>query len=83
MSISLNGDLPYPSPSPNILGWTLKRVPRFESGWDWGPGLPLFQLTNGFDSLTIRAQSPVEALAIVMVEAWPPRSIGRYNWEYA
>jgi hypothetical protein len=53
-------------------------------GWCWGqPNRPLYHLTDGIDSCTIRAASPVEALAIIMVEAWPPHLVRRYNWEYS
>lgn len=68
-------------------GWKMARIWLTESGaavggWQWGPGLPLWWLTNGYDSLTVRAASPVEAIAIVSADGWPPYRTGRYNWEY-
>jgi hypothetical protein len=69
-------------------GWAMTRVDLDASGrdvfgWVWGPGEPLWYVTDGAESLTIRAPSPVAAIALVMTEAWPPKLLRRYNWEYA
>jgi hypothetical protein len=69
-------------------GWVLRRVALDPDGvdrhgWRWGPGEPLWHLSDGVDSLTVRSPSPVAAIALVTVEAWPPRLLRRYNWEYA
>lgn len=66
--------------------WWMGRIIVLEngcdtSGWKLGRGLPIFHLTNGYDSLTIRARSPIEALAIIHADGWPPKRTGRYNWE--
>lgn len=68
-------------------GWVMRRVwlderGRDAAGWPWGTGEPLWHITDGIDSLTIRGASPVAALALVMVEGWPPKKCRRYNWEY-
>lgn len=69
-------------------GWAMCRIVLRADGtdlfgWKWGHGDPLWYLTDGVDSLTIRAPSPVAALAVVTIEGWPPKTVRRYNWEYA
>lgn len=65
-------------------GWEMLPISADTSGWDWSrsglAGVRLWYLTDGCDSLTIAAESPVEALAIVAAEGWPPRRLGRFNW---
>lgn len=68
-------------------GWTMRLIEfnaagRDRYGWKWGAGDRLWHLSDGADSLTIRCPSPVAALATVMIESWPPRTVRRYNWEY-
>lgn len=70
-----------------IDGWTLREI-RLDAtghdsfGWQWGQGDRLFHLSDGTDSISIRAPCPFLALWTVMREAWPPRLTKRFNWEY-
>jgi hypothetical protein len=68
-------------------GWVMRRVPLDAGGcdphgWRWGLGEPLWHLSDGADSLTVRAPCPALAVAIVTIESWPPCLLRRYNWEY-
>jgi hypothetical protein len=64
-------------------GWKIKQISRIDkSGWDFGPGLPLFAIYDEFESLTVRAHNANEAILIVAREGWPPKTLRRYNWEY-
>lgn len=60
----------------DVFGWQWGRV------WEWQPGARLWHLSDGVDSCTIVAPSPVVALAIVMADGWPPVKTKRYNWSY-
>jgi hypothetical protein len=78
----------YPSSARLPDGYVMHRVllderGRDASGWVFGLGLPLWCVTDGAESLTIRASSPVAALAMIMLDGWPPKHMRRYNWEYA
>ena len=64
-------------------GWFIKRINRIDkSGWDFGPGLPLWAIYDDMESLTVRANDINEAILIVAREGWPPKTLRRYNWEY-
>lgn len=65
--------------------WTIKQVSMDKNGYDndgwyWGLGEKLWYITDGIDSLTVRADSAEQALAIVKAEGWPPKRLGRFNW---
>ena len=70
-------------------GWIMRRLrldERFRDvhGWEWGPGDPVFILApEGIDdTLSVRAPCPVAAVALVMLDRWPPRVSKRFRWEY-
>ena len=68
-------------------GWTLCRVALDErhcdaNGWSWGPGDPLWWISDGADSLTVRASCPVAAVARAGEDGWPPKTLRRLGWEY-
>lgn len=71
-------------------GWIMRRV-RIDDrgydvhGWFWGPGHQVYRVEpeSVDDSLTVRAPSPVVAIALLVADGWPPRKSKRYNWEYA
>lgn len=70
-------------------GWVMRRVRLDDTGYDahgwfWGPGYPVYRVEpDGIDdSLTVRAPSPVAAVALLFADGWPPRKSKRYNWEY-
>lgn len=71
-------------------GWLMRRV-RLDGrccdahGWFWGAGDPVYRVEpQGVDdSLSVRAPSPVVAVALLSADNWPPRKSKRYNWEYS
>lgn len=65
--------------------WIMNRVildgdGKDEHGWFWGRGEPLYHISDGIDSLTVRAPDSREAWRIAKSEGWPPKRIGRFNW---
>ncbi len=71
-------------------GWIMRRVRLDERGYDahgwfWGPGDPVYRIEPATidDSLSVRAPSPVVAVALAGEDGWPPRKSKRHNWEYA
>lgn len=65
-------------------GWHMQRIAVDErgydqNGWRWRADTPTWWLTDGVDSLTIVARSPVEALWLAMRDGWPPRRLHRYQ----